>query len=309
MGLTNFDNGVTSFGAVLPSGYPLTGAPHLWVQANYGNDGNTGKSPDSPFLTMARAFQFVESGGVIHFTGKVKEQLVSPAGIFDVTIIGEQTRPRHADDHTSDSLAVLGGRMAATWAAPDSPVSGQALLRIQQQGWHLHNILWAGFTTGTPASVEIVRNAASGDDERDGSHAWISSCRFAGGSKGVRFGATSYTENNFDCLIEDNEFSDCVIGIGGAQCYRLVLRGNRFLTNTNHIVLATTQCTLIDNVFQNHTTDSINLTGGGGLNVITKNYLSGTYSVVGGYTKSNANDEWAGNFNTLAGGITVAAPA
>ena len=40
-----------------------------------------------------------------------------------------------------------------------------------------------------------------------------------------------------------------------------------------------------------------------------KNYLSGTFSSAGGYTVANANDEWAGNFNTLAGGITVADPA
>jgi hypothetical protein len=254
---------------------------------------------------MERAFALIGSGDTIHLLGNIREQLVTPVGIFDVTIVGEGTRPRHADAHTDNN----GYLATATWKSPASPVSGQALLRIIQQGWVIDNILWAGFTTGTPASIEIVRNADSGDDERDGSHATIKRCRFAGGSKGVRFGATSYTENVFDCLIEGNEFSDCVIGIGGSTCYRLILQGNRFLTNTNHVVLACTQSTILENDFQNHTTDSINLTGGGGLNVITKNYLSGTYSNVGGYTRSNANDEWAGNFNTLSGGITVSDPA
>lgn len=307
MAVTNFPDGLASFGITLPSSNagPNNGKTHWFVHGNLGNNGFDGRSWNTPYRTMAKAFQVVGSGDTIHLLGNIREQLVTPVGVFDVSIIGEGTRPRHADAHTGNN----GYTATSTWKSPASPVSGQALLRIQQQGWVVDNILFAGFTTGTPASIEIVRNAASGDDERDGSHATITRCRFAGGSKGVRFGQTSYTENVFDCLIEGNEFSDCVIGIGGATCYRLLLAGNRFLANTNHVVLACTESTIWGNDFQKHTTDSINLTGGGGSNIITKNYLSGTYTIGGGYTTSGASDEWAGNFNTLSGGITVADPA
>lgn len=306
---TNFPHGLTSYGIPLPTSgaFPSNGYTHWFVHGNLGNDGNTGTSWDAALKTMARAFELIGSGDVIHLLGNIREQLVTPVGIFDVTIVGEGTVLRHADSFATNS----GWRAAATWRAPSSPTSGQALLRIQQQGWQILNILWAGFTTGTPASIELVRNADSGDDERDASHTRIAGCRFAGGSIGIRLGFASYTENLFDNHIEGNIFNDCVTAIkltaGGA--YRQLIRDNVFEANTNHIVAALTQSTIWDNIFQDHTTDAINLTSGGGLNVITKNYLSGTYSSVGGYTRSNANDEWAGNFNTLSGGITVSDPA
>jgi hypothetical protein len=281
---------------------------HFWVDGIYGNNGASGNAPNQPFLTMARAFARLKSGDTIHFRGNVSEQLVTPSGVFDVTIIGEGNRPRHADAHTSSNLSSRGGRSSATWKAPSSPVSGQALLRIVQQGWRLENILFSGFTTGTPASVELVRNDGAGDLERDASHAHIIGCRFAGGSKGIRFGATSYTENNFNVEIERCDFSDCVIAIGGAQCYRAYIHNNRFALNTNHIILACTESVISDNIFSNHTTKSVDLTSGGGKNIVTKNYLSGLYTTAA-YIASNANDEWAGNFNTLTGGITVADPA
>jgi hypothetical protein len=59
----------------------------------------------------------------------------------------------------------------------------------------------------------------------------------------------------------------------------------------------------------------IDLDGGtGGLNVISKNVLGGTYSETGGYRKANANDIWFGNFTSVTSGtdlasINVADPA
>lgn len=61
--LTNFPNGVTSFGVTLP------GAPIGPGQGNYyfvapvsGNDGNDGLSPQSAFQTLAHALSFTTSG-------------------------------------------------------------------------------------------------------------------------------------------------------------------------------------------------------------------------------------------------------
>jgi len=91
----------------------------------------------------------------------------------------------------------------------------------------------------------------------------------------------------------------------------LDIKGNTFQGNTNHIVAPMTQSMIHDNLFGSFTTKSIDISGGqaAGLNVITRNYLSGTYSNVGGYTGSAGSDEWAGNNNSLAGGITAADPA
>jgi hypothetical protein len=312
---TNFPQGLTSMG--VPAGVgdliPMNGRKQIWVRGVsslatigqnrdlIGNDGAPGDNPDEPLLTMARAFQLLESGAVIHFTGDIKEQLSAPDGIFDVTIIGEGTRPRHADAHTGNN-----GYSAATWKSPAVPAATTALLTVRQQGWRFANILFA--CPSDDAALDFIRDAAAGDLERDSSHAAVLGCRFAGaGLAGIKI---SGTENVFDLLIKGNIFNDLTTAItAGAFCHRFIIEDNRFDLNTNHIVASLTDSFILNNVMGQFTTLSIDLTGGGGHNVITKNYLSGTYGIGGGYVKSNANDEWAGNFNSLAGGITAADPA
>src|SRR3990167_8424603 len=278
-----------------------------FVDTAYGGNGN-GKSPKTAFSTMQNAFNHIASGDIIYFVGKVTEQLVTPVEVFDVSVIGCGNRPRHAD-----STPVSGNYAAATWAAPASPVAAQALCRVLQQGWRFVNILWAG--SAGCASLELVRNAASGDDERDASHTEVLSCRFAGVAStdsGIKFGSTSYTEIVNNVLIKDCEFQGCAHGINEHSAslqFRMRVEDNRFQANTNHIVVGGYNAMIIRNIFGAFTTDSVKLTGGTGANIVTMNYLSGTYSSVGGYTVANANDEWAGNFNSLTGGITAADPA
>jgi hypothetical protein len=87
------------------------------------------------------------------------------------------------------------------------------------------------------------------------------------------------------------------------------VRNNIFQTNTNHIQSGASQWTIIDNVFQGHTTDAIDLAenAGGANNIVSRNVLGGTYSAAGGYIVAAASDEWAGNNN--AAGVTGADPA
>lgn len=64
MGLTNFPNGITSFGVpVLGSvgGIPFTGN-YYFVDPVYGLDGNSGKSPDNALATLYRAHQLCTDG-------------------------------------------------------------------------------------------------------------------------------------------------------------------------------------------------------------------------------------------------------
>jgi len=141
--LTNFPEGASSFGIpVVPysnlihvgstterdSGN-VTNQQHWWVNGNFGSDGNDGLSPASPKLTMANVFTLINSGDIIHFTGNITEQLTTPAGIFDVTIIGEGNLPRNADSFDTNN-----GYTAATWKFPASPTAATPLLKVQQQG-------------------------------------------------------------------------------------------------------------------------------------------------------------------------------
>jgi hypothetical protein len=304
MPLTNYPQGLTSFGAVLPGKdfYTDFGRKHIFVHGNLGDDGTSGESPEQALKTMAQAFTRIESGSVIHVAGNITEQLSSPAGIFDVVIVGAGTRPRHADAHTGQN----GYKTTATWKPPSSPTAATALLKLRQQGWRIANILFDA--PADAAAIDFMRDAAAGDDERDAGHSEVLGCRFVSGSAGIKIIGTEILHN---LLFHGNIFEDLTTAISMAAGYgrRLRIEKNEFRKNTNHIVAALAESVIIDNVFTDHTTQSIDLNGGGGKNIVTKNYLSGTYSVAGGYRVSNANDEWAGNFNTLAGGITVADPA
>lgn len=277
-----------------------------YVDASRSGTGS-GQSFDDAFLTMAEAFAKVGSGDSIYFTGKVVEQLVTPVQVFDVRVIGMGNRPRHAD-----STPTGGNTAASQWAPPASGgVAAQATVRVLQQGWTFSNILFTAIDANA-GMIELVRNADAGNSERDASHATIVGCRFTGAGIGIKAGATSFTELVFNVLIEDNRFNSCTFGIGGTgQFNQVIIRDNHFSMNTNSVDVALEGSAVYNNIFGKFTTQSLETSGGVGTdpNVVTKNYLFGTYSIAGGYKVHDAADEWAGNFNTLAGGITVADPA
>lgn len=312
--LTNYTNGLSSFGVpVLPedgkvfssfwfvnANSTVNATPYTVMAA--GNDANDGRSPSTPFLTMAKAFEVIKSGDVILFTGKVQEQLVTPAQVFDVTIIGCGNSPRDPDS-TPDG----GQYAAAEWKAPASGgVAAQATVRVIQQGWRFSNFLMRAIDANA-GCIEIVRNADSGDDERDGSHTSILNMRFAGAGVGVKFGATSFTENVFNVSVKDCIFNDQTYAIrltnGGA--FRAQIIGNVFETNTNHIVGAFNQSNISHNSVGDVTTGAIDLSGGAA-NMVNYNALEGTYAD-GALYSPGTGDNWNGN--AASTGFTAAVPA
>src|SRR5688572_5988810 len=100
---------MTNFSSLSVGGVPLVGnAPNpygrvLFVDGNRGGAGNNGRASGRAFLTMAQAMSSVASGDTIYLRGNITENIIAPAGIFDVTIIGAGNRPRHADAHTGNN--------------------------------------------------------------------------------------------------------------------------------------------------------------------------------------------------------------
>ena len=294
---------MTNFSSLSVSGAPVMGNqanPYgrvIFVDGNRGADGNSGKSGGRAYATMAKAFANVQSGDTIYLRGNVTENVSTPVGVFDVSVIGVGNRPRHADAHTGNN-----GYSGATWKAS---VTSDPLCIVRQQGWRFENILFACPTTD--AALDFVRDTGSGDAERDSSHAIVRGCRFAGGQDGIRI---TGTENVFNVLVEDNMFHDqtgCSIVSSGGYAYRWMIRNNEFIANVIHIDVGFTQSTIRDNNFGKFTTTSIDLTGGTD-SVVTRNHLFGTYSIAGGY-KPGTTCEWGGNFNSLSGGVTASDPA
>jgi hypothetical protein len=317
---TDFPNGITSLGIPLPSGggkLITTPFGRTWfVNANStipnvgwgaGNDGNSGTSPTSPFLTMARAFQSVGSGDVINFVGKLREQLVTPVQVFDVWVNGCGLNPRDADSTPE------GGQYAASqWTVPLAPVAGQATLRILQQGWRFTNFLMRPADVNS-ACVEVVRNAAAADAERDASHASFGGMRFSGTGIGIRGGVAGlFTEIPFNVEVAGCQFDNMTTAMLAAiECNGWRIHDNEFQNNASHITMAARNFRIRNNVIGAFTaaanSGGIDLRGGTGLNQVVGNYLSGTYSAAGGYQEANANDNWSGNFVTTIG-VTTAVP-
>lgn len=309
MGDNNRSYGVVGLGFPVISGKAPSPYGRTWfVDAKIGSDGNRGNRPDRPFLTMAKAFATIDSGDVIITRGKVREQLVTPVGVFDVIVSGGSTRPRHADDH-SEASSPGRGSSGATWMAPASGgTAAQATVRVLQQGWRFENILFAAIDTNA-AMIEIVRNAASGDDERDASHAEVLGCKFAGAGVGIRSGvAGSFTENTTNVLVQGNTFLSNTTairqttGFGGLN-WQIV--DNVFITNTNDIVGPFTGTKILRNSMSLAPTGCIVLTGGG-TNGVHLNNLPGTYAN-GTLYAPGTSDNWNGN--AASTGFTAAVPA
>lgn len=275
-----------------------------WVDANSGNDGADGLEPATAFRTMARAFAKIASGDTIRVRGKVREQLTAPVQVFDVTIIGDGTRPRHADSAPNG-----GQRATATWTTPSSGATTAPLVKVMQQGWRFVNLLFAGPTDD--ACVQLYRDAGAGDDERDASHAEFLGCRFASGYNGI-----NDTGGCFNVRVEDCIFAAltnfAILGVGniGVGQSNWVIKNNHFADFTNGVKIAGFACRITGNCFEDGgtpaTTVVLNISnGGGGRNFVVENWFQGTTAnfnspdVVG-----NATDVWFNHaLDTQAAGV------
>lgn len=277
------------------SGTPIVGS---------GADGNEGNSWLSPFLTMNKVFTHPQfhSGDGIRFIGNIREELSTPAGVFDVTMVGQRTR--HADAHGAD--VSWGGYTSSTWKTKASPTAATPLLIVRQQGWRFENILWDG--PSDAAALQLFRDAGSGDAEDDASHAIVNRCKFVAAQNHIEFkGGLSQVEiynNLFFGATADSILETVGAGVGTNNYHRFV--GNHWHDNESHLDLDCNFASILGNVFGKFTTAAIDLNGGT-YNTICGNSLSGTYSAAGGYIKGT-NDEWGGNFNSLSGGVTAADP-
>lgn len=268
-GLVNADQGVFSRGVPVEAfaGYNPWGN-HYFVDGNRGDDeDNDGKTRDKPFLTMARAFVFVQSGDTIHFRGNIREQLSTPAGVFDVTISGPSPVTRHPDSHTT-----YGGFSSCRWNAPASPTASTPLLKVQQQGWIFKNILWTGDEDDNVGCIQLFRDGGAGDAERDASHAIIQGCRFQAGLYGIQDSGGCARVKVLYCefLLFNQSDNDAIVNVTGAGIGTLwgwVIAHNEFHGNYSDIDAGFTGAKIYGNHFHSvslgvTTTVTIDTTGG-----------------------------------------------
>lgn len=284
---------------------------NVWfVDAVNGDDDHSGKSWGRAFLTMQEAFDHLASGDTIYFSGKIREQLTTPVQIFDVTIVGQGNRPRHADAEPA------GGNLASnTWTTPASPTAATPLCKVLQQGWRFVNVLFAG--PSDAACVQLFRNGGSGDAERDASHAEFINCRFASGQNGVEGhggpGHVGIYDSYFTSLTGAALLNTLGAGIG-TPFLRWQIVGNRFQQcATIMTAAAATDLSIQGNSFMFTAAPTLvfDFTGGGRNNVggITRNSFNiaaADFDPAGGVTGSGATDVWS---NVLTDAIETGLPA
>lgn len=280
---------------------------HHYVNAENGSDSYGTSTPDRAFLTMSRAFDELHSGDTIHLVGKIKEQLTTPVQVFDVTIIGEGNRPRHADA----APAATGGIATNTWAAPDSPTAATPLCKVLQQGWRFENVLFVGPTDA--ACVLLYRDNGAGNAERDASHAEFINCRFASGASGVEQSGGAGHVGIYGCFFTSLTAAAIkhTTGAGAGFPIRFEIVGNRFNSCPSIMTAVAAQDYRIqENTFMFATAPTLvfDFTGGARNAVIRNvfNIAAADFDPVGHVTGSGATDVWS---NTLTDAIESGLPA
>jgi hypothetical protein len=261
------------------SGAALLGlgfGPEYFVDTNGGSDSANGKSWANAFQTMTACFAALDaadaSGARVYFVGNIREQLTTPTGVADVTIIGAGTRPRHADTHP------LNGELAAaTWKLPASGSTNNPLLIVRNPGWRFENILFAAHASNY--AIRMDRTADEDATEQDASHMAVLGCRFASGAGGI-----SDTGGCFNVQIEGCWFqaltTACILGVGNIGVGQLMwhIRNNHFNNFTNGVKIAGHECVITGNYFTDggtpNTTFVLNTNNGGGRdNFVVDNFF------------------------------------
>lgn len=283
MGLTNFPNGVSSFGVPVLSGPTVFG--NVWfVDTTAAGNGN-GKSRGQAFTTMARALAAVGDNDAIYFKGVVREQLVAPLGVTGVSIIGAVGGNVRDDD-------------GAKWTTPAAgAVAGQALLEIREQGWGFYNFLMTPDATG---GAGIKAHRAESAVYPDSSHFICRGMRFVGAG-GTPIGIED-VGGNHHYIVDACEFQTLTQGIycsstAIAVPLRAQITGNKFLNNTNDINTALSYSLVQGNRHFSAAATSVVVIAGGEYNMVTGNVFPDAAADIDpahGYD-GNATDTWTGN--------------
>lgn len=267
-----------------------------------------GGGPRGSFATFTDLKPHLRSRDLIYLSGVLKEQAMTPVGVYDVTILGAANRPRQA---TNGGVPTGGG---ASWLAPASPVATTPLLSIIEQGWSVQNIQMAPVAASDCIRFRRMETATI----PDGSHGSVIGCYFSTG------GAAGCGVNVGECkriLIEDNDFEALGVGTairntadGGVAAPNYgVIRGNRFQRgNAGDIIIACNNYLIENNIFYSKFAVEggyrIDLDGGS-LNMVINNYVADVdITNALGFRKGSAGDIWR-NFAATVVDPVVVVPA
>jgi len=260
-----------------------------------------GGGPRGSFETFTALAPNLRSRDLIHFSGVLKEQAMTPVGVYDVTVLGAANQPRQA---TNGGVPTGGG---ASWLSPATVVAGKSLIDVIEQGWTFQNIQFA-----PPAGLDCIRfRRQETATIPDGSHGKVLDCYFSTG------GAAGCGINVGECKrihIEGNEFEALGTGTairntadGGitAPTYLKILNNRFGRGNVGDIIVACNSSLIMGNVFAAVFAVEggwrVNLDGGTLKNMVIENYFSDVDTTIAlGHKKAVAADIWRNYVATVA---------
>ncbi len=265
-----------------------------------------GNGPRGSFATFAALSPNLRSRDVIILGGVLREQAVTPLGVYDVTIVGAANEPRQA---TSGGLTHPTGG-GASWVAPVTPIATTPLLNIRSAGWKVSGIEFAPHTSS--AGIRLTSSATV--DTTDASHACIENCVFSGEGGSGQIGVEDSEGCSF-VVIRGCRFSlltgTAILGLstGNRVPSNNLYEFNRFSQNTNDIKMSLNYATIQKNDFLTAGSGATNkvisttfLSAQGGNNHILLNQFSNTEAEIApgsGYTGA-ATDTWMNYVNNQA---------
>jgi hypothetical protein len=292
---TNFPNGVTSFGVPLfgnTQSAPV-GGTYWFVDTVNGSDGNTGTSPSDARATLGSILDGGSLGSfdTIYVSGKLREQLEAPVGVYGVTIVGNCTTPNHDN--------------SASWTLPASGATAEApLILLREQGWVIANMVMYGTTDS--AAVELKRREDATDP--DPSHAQFVNVRFVSNFIGIEDNGGCFNVKITGCTFQSN--TDAIKNTSTTIANPLMwsITGSNFIGNTNAITSPASKWSIKGNNIVETTTTVIDFTGGIAPNVVNQNVFdiaAANFDPAGGVT-GVTGDAWS---NTLTDVIETGLPA
>lgn len=261
MGLTNFPNGITSFGVPVMGGgvqIPTTTGSYFYVDSGTGSSGYDGKSPTTALATVDQAINkcTADKGDVI-IVGANHAETIDAAGdialdVAGVTVVclgNGELSPTFTFDGSDATPSIVVSADDVTWLGGKFVNNEASLAHMFDVKADDFTIANAFFTEGSATGLFfIVADTADGDSDRLA----IRNCRFYAPTAGNMDAAIQLGKDHVGVRIEDcdiyGDFDHAGIEIpaGGNACLDLAIRRCRIvnlLAGAEAIDINGTSCT------------------------------------------------------------------
>ena len=235
----------------------------------------------------------LRSRDVVVIGGVVREQVVMPEDVYDITFLGAANVPRQATD---GGVPTGGG---ATWMAPASPTALTPLIEFVRQGCSVRNLLF-----NPVASSAAIRLTTAGGLDEAGQFSMLG-CSVLGGGEG-QIGIEDNGGSGF-VIVDGSDFQlltgTAILGLTTANAVPLSWRisNSNFRQNTNDIKMSLRYALIELNRFftagsgsTNKVIDTIALSGQGEWNQVRLNQFPNVAAEVknnNGY-RGSTTDLW-----------------